>query len=120
MRLGIVWIMLTSLLPTVFSQGVLVIEISDTLNTPLSGYSVRIKDANGTTKTYTTDSEGRVRDNNFPVGSYTYSFSYGDYNTGSFTVESGEPTWINLDYRRVAVNFKDEKGNPSSGNFHSV
>jgi gliding motility-associated-like protein len=117
MRLGIVWIMLTSLLPTVFSQGVLVIEISDTLNTPLSGYSVRIKDANGTTKTYTTDSEGRVRDNNFPVGSYTYSFSYGDYNTGSFTVESGEPTWINLDYRRVAVNFKDEKGNPSSGNF---
>ena len=117
MRLGIVWIMLTSLLPSVFSQGVLVIEISDTLNTPLSGYYVRIKDANGAIKSYTTDSEGRVRDDNFPVGNYTYSFSYGDYNTGSFTVKSGEPTWIDIDFRRVAVNFKDENGKPSSGNF---
>ncbi len=117
MRLGVVWIMLTSLLPSVFSQGVLVIEISDTLNTPLSGYYVRIKDANGAIKSYTTDSEGRVRDDNFPVGNYTYSFSYGDYNTGSFTVKSGEPTWIDIDFRRVAVNFKDENGKPSSGNF---
>ena len=117
MRLGVVWIMLTSLLPSVFSQGVLVIEISDTLNTPLSGYYVRIKDANGAIKSYTTDSEGRVRDDNFPIGNYTYSFSYGDYNTGSFTVKSGEPTWIDIDFRRVAVNFKDENGKPSSGNF---
>lgn len=120
MKLGVVWIMLTSLLPSVFSQGVLVIEISDTLNIPLSDYYVRIKDSNGTTKTYKTDSEGRVRDDNFPVGDYTYSFSYGDYNTGSFTVKSGEPTWIDLDFRRVAVNFKDENGKPSSGNFVSL
>ncbi|MBP5704597.1 MAG: carboxypeptidase regulatory-like domain-containing protein, partial [Paludibacteraceae bacterium] len=117
MKLGVVWIMLTSLLPSVFSQGVLVIEISDTLNIPLSDYYVRIKDSNGTIKSYKTDSEGRVRDDNFPVGDYTYSFSYGDYNTGSFTVKSGEPTWIDVDFRRVAVNFKDEKGQPSSGNF---
>ncbi len=120
MKLGVVWIMLTSLLPSVFSQGVLVIEISDTLNIPLSDYYVRIKDSNGTTKTYKTDSEGRVRDDNFPVGDYTYSFSYGDYNTGSFTVKSGEPTWIDLDFRRVAINFKDENGKPTSGNFVSL
>ena len=120
MKLGVVWIMLTSLLPAVFSQGVLVIEISDTLNTPLSDYPVRIKDSNGTIKSYRTDSEGRVRDDNFPVGEYTYSFSYGDYNTGSFKVISGEPTWIDIDFRRVAVNFKDENGKPSSGNFVSL
>ena len=120
MKLGVVWIMLTSLLPSVFSQGVLVIEISDTLNTPLSDYYVRIKDSNGAIKNYKTDSEGRVRDDNFPVGDYTYSFSYGDYNTGSFTVKAGEPTWIDIDFRRVAVNFKDEKGKPSSGNFVSL
>lgn len=117
MRLGVLWIMLIGILPSVFSQGVLVIEISDTLNVPLSDYYVRIKDSNGTISTYRTDSEGRVRDDNFPVGDYTYSFSYGDYNTGSFTVKSGEPTWVDIDFRRVTVNFKDEKGNPASGNF---
>lgn len=118
MKLGVVWIMLSSFFPSVFSQeGVLVIEISDTLNVPLSGYNVRIKDSNGSIKTYKTDSEGRVRDDNFPVGDYTYSFSYGDYNSGNFTVKSGQPTWIDLDFRRVAVNFKDDKGQPTSGNF---
>lgn len=117
MKLGVVWIMLSSFFPSVFSQGVLVIEISDTLNIPLSDYYVRIKDSKGITQTYRTNSEGRVQENNFPVGDYTYSFSYGDYNTGSFTVKSGEPTWVDLDFRRVVINFKDEKGNPTSGNF---
>lgn len=117
MKLGVVWIMLTSMLPTVFAQGVLVIEISDTLNTPLSDYYVRIKDSNGNVKTYKTNSEGRVDESSFPVGDYTYSFSYGDYNTGSFTVKSGEPTWVDIDFRRVTINFKDEKGQPTSGNF---
>lgn len=118
MKLGFVWLMLTSLIPSVFSQnGVLTIEISDTLNTPLSDYYVRIKDSNGSVQTYRTDSDGRVIDNNFPVGNYTYSFSYGDLNTGSFTIKSGEPTWINIDFRRVSINFKDENGKPSRGNF---
>ncbi len=117
MKLGFVWIMLSSMLPSVFSQGVLTIEISDTLNTPLSGYNVRITDSEGTTKTYRTDSEGRVIDNSIPVGDYTYSFYYGDYNTGKFTIKSGLPTWIDIDFRRVAVNFKDENGKPASGNF---
>ncbi len=118
MKLGVVWIMLTSMLPSVFAQtGVLVIEISDTLNIPLSDYYIRIKDSDGSIKSYRTDSEGRVRDDNFPVGDYTYSFSFGDFNTGSFTVTSGNPTWIDIDFRRVTINFKDEKGNPASGKF---
>lgn len=117
MRLGVVWIMLTSLLPSLFAQGVLVIEISDTLNAPLTNLSVRIRNEKGEIQTLRTDSEGRVRDDAFPVGNYTYSFYYGDLNTGSFTIESGKPTWVNLDYRRVGINFKDEKGLPSSGNF---
>ncbi len=117
MKLGVVFIMLMSILPSVFSQGVLVIEISDTLNIPLSGMNVRITDSNGTSTSYRTDSEGRVRDDNFPVGDYTYNFYYGDYNTGSFKIKSGEPTWIDIDFRRVIVNFKDETGKPTSGNF---
>lgn len=117
MKLGVVWIMLTSLLSSAFSQGVLTIEISDISNIPMSDYYVRIKDSNGTTQTYKTDSEGRIVNYDMPVGDYTYSLSYGDYNTGSFSIKSGEPTWIDLDFRSVTINFKDEKGEPSRGNF---
>lgn len=104
------------LMPSAFSQGVLTIEISDTLNAPLQNFKVNINQNGKLFKTYTTDEEGRVIDYNFPAGDYTYSFNYGDLNTGAFSVKNGEPTWVNLDYRRVSITFKDEKGKPSSGN----
>ncbi|MCR5570510.1 MAG: Ig-like domain-containing protein [Paludibacteraceae bacterium] len=103
-------------MPSAYSQGVLTFEISDTLNAPIQNFKITIKQNNQTFKTYTTDTEGRVIDNSFPAGDYTYYIGYGDLTTGSFSVKNGEPTWINLDYRRVSIHFKDEKGNPSSGN----
>lgn len=115
-KLSLVCSFLLCMLQSVLSQGVLIIEISDTLNTPLSNYPVNIKDSKGVTQTLTTNNEGRIEENNFPIGDYTYSFSYGDYNRGSFIIKSGEYTWVDLDFRRVNVNFKDEKGNPTSGN----
>lgn len=116
-KLSLVSTFLLCMLQSVLSQGVLIIEISDTLNTPLSNYPVNIKDSQGLSQTLTTNEEGRIEENSFPVGNYTYSLSYGDYNRGSFSIKSGEYTWIDLDFRRVNVNFKDEKGNPTSGNF---
>lgn len=115
-KLSLVCSFLLCMLQSVLSQGVLIIEISDTLNTPLSNYPVNIKDSKGVTQTLTTNNEGRIEENNFPIGDYSYSFSYGDYNRGSFIIKSGEYTWVDLDFRRVNVNFKDEKGNPTSGN----
>lgn len=109
--------MMLGLLQTAYSQGVLTIEISDTLNAPLKNLSVRITDEKGSTTSYLTDSEGRVINNSIAAGTYKYSFYYGDYNTGSFTIKNGEPTWVNLDYRRVVINFKDENRKPSAGNF---
>lgn len=117
LRFGALCVMLFGLLQTAFSQGVLTIEISDTLNAPLSNLNVRITDEKGGTISYRTDADGRVINNNIAAGNYSYSFYYGDYNTGKFTIKNGEPTWVNLDYRRVVINFKDENGKPAAGNF---
>ncbi|MBQ0156675.1 MAG: Ig-like domain-containing protein [Bacteroidales bacterium] len=116
LKLEMICILLASCLSSVFAQGVLTIEISDTLNAPIVGLEVKVVNKGGDEKIYKTDVNGRVIDSECPVGKYTYSFDYGDYNTGSFEITSGEYTWVNLDYRRVSINFTDSKGTPQKGN----
>lgn len=115
MRLGIIFILLANYLSSVVAQGVLTFEISDTLNAPVVGLEVKVVNEDGIGKNYITDANGRVIDSECPIGKYTYSFNYGDYNTGSFEITSGEYTWVNLDYRRVSINFADSKGTPQKG-----
>ncbi|MCK9156251.1 MAG: gliding motility-associated C-terminal domain-containing protein [Paludibacteraceae bacterium] len=100
--------------PSIFSQGTLIFEISDPQNKPLSNLDVSISQENSDfSKSYKTDDQGRVVDSNFPAGTnYLYKVSYGDYQTGLFSVASANYTWINIDYRNFTVTFKNDSNEP--------
>ena len=93
---------------SVNSQGILIFEISDVKNKPVSGLSVDVKKDGVLYKNYQTDASGRLVDMSIPEGDYTYSFDYGDCNTGSFTIKKSDWVWIDLDYRTVTITFKDD------------
>lgn len=98
---------------TAYSQGVLIFELSDTINAPLVGKSVIIKGKVGdkdTAITYMTDSNGRVVDVNCPAGSYSYEIDYGDYNKGTVIVTDAEYTWVDLDFRNVNIKSTESDG----------
>lgn len=102
-----------------FSQGVLIFELSDPDNAPIQNLPISIsgKGVSGrdTSFVLTTDTEGRVVATSIPVGDYVYSLDYGDYGQGKFTVKPGGYTWIDLDYRSLVISFVDEENNPQQG-----
>ncbi|MBP5455997.1 MAG: gliding motility-associated C-terminal domain-containing protein [Paludibacteraceae bacterium] len=102
-----------------FSQGVLIFELSDPDNAPIQKLPINIsgKVATGedTTFVLTTDDNGRVVCSTIPAGDYTYNLEYGDYGQGSIHVQNGGYTWIDLDYRTLVVSFVDSVGNPQQG-----
>lgn len=95
-----------------YSEGILIFEISDAQNKPVMDLSVEVKKDGVLYKTYTTDESGRVVDLSIPSGKYSYSFNYGDLGTDTFSVKDADYTWINLDYRKWIISFKDEDGKP--------
>lgn len=85
------------------SQGILIFEISDVKNRPVSGLSIDVKKDGVLYKNYQTDASGRLVDMSIPEGDYTYSFDYGDLNVGAFTINKSDWVWIDLDYRTVLL-----------------
>lgn len=100
---------------TIMSEGILIFEISDAQNRPVSNLSVNVETGGALYKTYTTDESGRVVDPMFPAGDYNYSFEFGDLRNGSFSVANGSYTWINLDYRLWTISFMNEDGSMLEG-----
>lgn len=102
-----------------FSQGVLIFELSDPDNAPIQRLPINIsgKGVSGqdTTFVLTTDENGRVVCTTIPEGDYSYNLDYGDYGQGKLHVKSGMYTWIDLDYRKLMVSFLDSLGNPQQG-----
>ena len=92
----------------VTSQGILIFEISDVKNRPVSGLSIDVKKDGVLYKNYQTDASGRLVDMSIPEGDYTYSFDYGDLNVGAFTINKSDWVWIDLDYRTVTITFRDD------------
>lgn len=90
------------------SQGILIFEISDVKNRPVSGLSIDVKKDGVLYKNYQTDASGRLVDMSIPEGDYTYSFDYGDLNVGAFTINKSDWVWIDLDYRTVTITFRDD------------
>ena len=102
-----------------FSQGVLIFELSDPDNAPIQKFPINIsgKTVSGedTTFVLSTDDNGRVVCTTIPAGDYTYNLEYGDYGQGSIHVTNGLYTWIDLDYRTLLVTFADSTGTPQQG-----
>lgn len=95
--------------------GILIFEISDAQNKPVTDLQVEVKKEGEIYKTYTTNESGRVVELSLPSGKYSYSFAFGDWHEDQFTVKDGDYTWINLDYRSWSFSFKDEDGNVLEG-----
>lgn len=95
--------------------GILIFEISDAQNKPVEGLSVEVQKDGTVYKSYATNESGRVVDLSLPAGSYTYSFNFGDLNKGSFEVKDADYTWINLDYRKLLLTFKNDEGTALEG-----
>ncbi len=94
------------------SEGVLIFEISDAQNKPVTDLQIEISQNGTLYKTYTTDASGRLVDPFIPAGDYSYSFKFGDLSQGTFSVKDGDYSWINLDYRLWTISFKDDEGKP--------
>lgn len=100
------------ILSNVYSEGILIFEISDAQNKPVSGLTIDVKKDGKLHRSYTTNESGRLVDAFIPEGTYTYSFDFGDLNSGTFVVKDGDYTWINLDYRLWTITFKDDEDTP--------
>lgn len=98
----------------VLAQGVLIFEISDSQNKPVSGLNVEVTGDEFSYK-YTTDVNGRIVDMSMPAGHYTYNFTFGDLHTDTFSIVDAGYNWINLDYRILNVTFLSEDGKPLAG-----
>ncbi|MBP5480425.1 MAG: gliding motility-associated C-terminal domain-containing protein [Paludibacteraceae bacterium] len=96
------------------SQGILVFEISDSKNNAVTNLPITIYQGGVPFKSYTTGNDGRVVDNEFPQGKYSYSFEYGDLNKDTFSVSEGKYTWVNLDYRVLQISFMNDLGEMQS------
>lgn len=92
------------------SQGILIIEISDSKNKAVSNLPINIYEGGKLYKSYLTDSDGRITDSSIPAGSYIYSFEYGDLSKDTFSVKDSKYRWIDLDYRILQISFKDDLG----------
>ncbi|MCR5496313.1 MAG: gliding motility-associated C-terminal domain-containing protein [Paludibacteraceae bacterium] len=114
-RLVVLVTLLLGVTQATMSEGILIFEISDAQNRPVSDLSVNVESGGVLYKTYTTDESGRVVDPLFPAGDYTYSFDFGDLRNGSFSVANGSYTWINLDYRLWTISFMNEDGSMLEG-----
>ena len=97
---------------SIFSQGVLIFEISKPGNKPINELDVTIQKNGSTAKSYKTNAEGRVVDMSITEGMYTYNIPYGDYQKDTFSIKDGEYTWINIDYRELKIQFKNDSGVP--------
>lgn len=114
-RLVAFFTMIWGIAQVIMSEGILIFEISDAQNRPVSDLSVNVESDGVLYKTYTTDESGRVVDPLFPAGDYTYSFEFGDLRNGKFSVKDGNYTWINLDYRLWSITFMNEDGSMLEG-----
>ncbi len=119
-RLVVLVTLLLGVTQATMSEGILIFEISDAQNRPVSDLSVKVELGGVLYKTYTTDESGRVVDPLFPAGDYTYSFEFGDLRNGSFSVVNGSYTWINLDYRLWTISFMNEDGSMLEGKKASI
>ncbi len=99
-------------LGNVYSQGILIFEISDSRNKSVADLSIDVMREGEVYKTYTTDENGRFVDVSIPSGNYSYKFEFGDLNQDTFSVKNGDYKWINLDYRALQIEFKDDEGTP--------
>ena len=95
--------------------GVLIFEISDAQNKPVSDLTIEVKKGDELYKKYVTNESGRVVDASIPSGKYSYSFNYGDLNADVFEIKDGDYTWLNLDYRLWTITFKDDEDTPLEG-----
>lgn len=95
--------------------GILIFEISDAQNKPVSDLTIEVKKGDELYKKYVTNESGRVVDASIPSGKYSYSFNYGDLNTDAFEIKDGDYTWLNLDYRLWTISFKDDEDIPLEG-----
>ena len=114
-RLVVFFTLFWGITQAIMSEGILIFEISDAQNRPVSNLSVNVESGGTLYKTYTTDESGRVVDPLFPAGDYTYSFEFGDLRNGKFSVKDGNYTWINLDYRLWTITFMNEDGSMLEG-----